>query len=125
MTAHDRPSQFVELLKQFGMHFPLLAVYAAGVVLALAWLRRGPRPALLVLIGSGLLLLTTVFMVFWYALLPSLLVQRDLAGGDVLHVFTLSNVCHIVLNAIGAGFLIAAAFIGRSPPQTTRPASPA
>jgi hypothetical protein len=103
------------LIQQLPYIAPMVVVYAVGVVLSLVYLRRCPLPATLALIGSALLLVTTIGV--------PLLQGFALEGGgrrgsfgrpdQLLQVIGLGGT---LLRTAGYALLLAAVFTGRRGP---------
>src|SRR4051794_4547916 len=109
-------SIFWAILSNIGHNLPLLLAALGGLIFALVLIGRQPRPAVFVLAGAGLLLLTELLFAVWYPCVPWLF-----SGGgfnvDRLRmmgwVSTISRVFHHILQAVAIGLLVTAAFIGR------------
>jgi MFS family permease len=95
---------FIFFLIRLQVMAPLLLAYLVGMVLALAFWRRCPRPSRLTLLGLGLRLVTALVGTF----LALYLLQ---AGKDLSTTQLIEN----VIAAAAFGLLLAAVFIGRKP----------
>jgi hypothetical protein len=107
--------------QQFPVQAPSLITYLVGLFLAVASLRRCPGPAVLVLLATGLLLLTTI----GGTLVQSYLIQGQTRGGlgmqRVALVMSLVAIVRSLAHALGIGLLLAAAFAGRGRPPGRKP----
>lgn len=97
------------LLSQLGYQSPGLVVCAVGVVLGLMWLRRSPLPAILALIGCGLMVVTSLGV----AVVQALLFDRRANDIEFTRAMTAVAVLGSAGRAVGLGLLVAAAFVGR------------
>jgi len=98
------------------LQLPLYLVWLAGIGLALIRRQRHPRASLLALIGIGMLLASSVLSTIVSFGLP-LLYEAGAVRGGVAMLANLLGVCRIVfsvIEAIGCGLLLAAAFSGRA-----------
>lgn len=92
---------------------PMVLAYLIGMILAMVFWRRCPSTAVLVLLGSGLLLLMSVGgnFVFQYV------VQSGQGWGwrdeKIRTVLTTLGFVNSVIGALGFALLLAAAFAGR------------
>jgi hypothetical protein len=124
-----------DLLPQFVPHVPLLIAYVAGLVVAVVYGKRYPRPCLLLGLACFLLLMTAIVTTVGFYV-----VMRSQAGGRFLgHVLTALNLVGGLLRAAGFALVVLAVFVDRgrrSPsdersrddmatPRVGRPAPPA
>ena len=91
---------------------PMLLVYLVAFVLALIFLQRAPKPALLTLCGSTILLAVAV----GGAVVQSLLISN----GAMPTVLALTGLAAGCVRALATGLLVAAIFLGRSPAGADR-----
>jgi hypothetical protein len=98
-----------------------IVVYLVGVILGLALLGRHRGPAILVLLGSGLLLLTTVSMVGLQAYLFQVREQQAWSHSQFATIMGAIGIVGSVLRAIALAMFLAAAFVGRRSPVHSKP----
>jgi hypothetical protein len=91
-----------------------LLVYFLGVVLALINLRRCAVPALLCLLGCGLLLLTSFVTTGIQAVIIPQQADGTLQPGQFVQLMSLVGVAGSIARAAGIGLLVAAVFVGRN-----------
>ena len=103
----------IPVLRQLLQQSPVLLVYLIGIVMAIVFWRRSPSASILVILGAGLLLLSSVTLpfVFQYILYS----QRDHVSTSegLSTVFVVLGLISGFVHAVGLGFFIAAAFAGR------------
>ena len=108
---------FIFLLDQLLGQAPLLLAYVVGVILALVFWRRCPRPSMLTFLAMMLLLITTLVQAF--------LIGYLLQGGwnpEKLRLFMRATVLMgNLLHMTAIGLILAAVFIGRKVAQQSRP----
>jgi hypothetical protein len=111
----DHP--LVRALESLAWEVPLLVMYGAGMVAALVYWRRFPRPCLLTFLGSGLLLATTV----WPPVAYSYIEEVRRRNGDMIsklgwlsHLIYVTAILH---RTVGVGLLVTAVFSSRSQGQ--------
>jgi hypothetical protein len=97
------------LLTQLAYRAPGMLAYLTGVVLSLVYLRRHPRPAVLALLGSGLLLLVSTASLF----LAVFLLRPDGNLQQRALLFGIIGFAASILHAIGFILVAVAVFIGR------------
>jgi hypothetical protein len=117
--AEGNDGFFIFLLTRLAVRVPTLMVYLAGLVLALLNLRRHRTPAVLTLLGTGLLLLVSLTS-FW---LESFLLWRR-SGEDLgqsLRLLTGLGFAAAILNALGIALILTAVFLGRLRPMPVAP----
>lgn len=103
----------VFVLSQLGYQAPILLVYLAAFVLALAYLGRTRGPAILTLSGIAVLVLSTLAAT---AIQAYLIHARGLGGRDPAGISRLMQIVGIagsLIRAAGTSLLIAAIFTGR------------
>ncbi|RMF33497.1 MAG: hypothetical protein D6759_06865 [Chloroflexi bacterium] len=106
----------VLFLTQLGGQSPLLLAYLVGIVLALVFWRRYPRPCAFTLVAMGLLVLTLLGQTF----LGAYFVVYRGAGvgwgaGRVGRVLMVNTLIGSLIRALAFGLLLAAVFVGREP----------
>lgn len=102
------------VLQQLAFQAPVLLVYFVGFTLALVYLQRHSTASILTLLGTGILMVTTVVSIG----VQAYLLQRHLdAGWPVAFYAQLLSVAGIVgsiADAIGLALVVAAVFAGRA-----------
>src|SRR5688572_27411801 len=92
---------------------PLLVVYLGAAVLAITLWSRHPRPALFVMLGSVVLLLTTLA---WPAVQSWVMTSRTAGGLSTAQVGQRVAILSLLMSVVRAGayvLLVCAAFVGR------------
>lgn len=104
------------ILMQLLFQGPTLLIYIIGSILAIVMWQRARTPALLLLIGVGVLLLSAIFgvVVQNYALYAGDGVDIASRGALMGLIGFLTNIMH----AVGVLLLVLAAFAGRKAPTT-------
>jgi hypothetical protein len=114
-------SMWAEVVKQLMRQGPSLLVQVGGIILAIMWWKRWPRPAMLVVVGLIIQLLVIVGTSLSYLVLPNI---SSVTGVRLL------TLMWSVLYAVGTCVLIGAAFAARAArptaafPVAARPAPP-
>ncbi|RME49986.1 MAG: hypothetical protein D6796_03930 [Caldilineae bacterium] len=101
-------NMFTVALGQLAGQSLLLLVYLVGIVLALVFWRRYPRPCAFTLGAMGLLLLTTIgqtVMTFYFAY----------RFGPTPRLIAGSALVSTLIRAVAFGLLLAAIFVDREP----------
>jgi len=108
-------SIFSQYLMQLLAQVPVLIAYVAGIIAVLAFWQRCPRPAMFTLIGTALLLVTTLAQPF---LIVYLLMQlRQRLGMDVMNLLMAVNTIFWgAIRAAAYGLLLTAVFVNRKEP---------
>ena len=94
---------------------PLLLVYVVGMVVALSYLPRYRRPAMMTLIATGALLAVSIGQAF----LVQYVIQANSSGmgspglGGMLSIVALAS---SLIRAAATGLILAAVFMGRTAP---------
>jgi len=105
----------VLFLTQLAGQSPLLLAYLVGIVLALAFRPRYPRPCAFTLAAMGLLVLTLLGQ----TLLGAYVVYRGAGltweAGKVGRVLMVNTLAGSLIRALALGLLLAAVFVGREP----------
>jgi hypothetical protein len=104
---------FIPFLIQLLGQAPVLLAYLVGLVLALVFYQRCPRPALLTLIALALLLVTTLVQSFLF--IYSVRARDDFGWNDEQFGWWLSatGLMGSVIRAAAFGLMLTAVFIGR------------
>lgn len=98
------------VLGQFVVQLPLLLVYIAGLVLAVARWQQHRRVSLIALIAIALLLFDLIVGTFT-AILPTVLLSRyDWSASQIGTVFAVSGIIRSVIVAVAFGLLLWAIF---------------
>lgn len=108
-------SLLVELLKQMTYYLPQFVAYLLGIVVAFAKWRRYPRPALLVVLGCGLLMLNDIGQ---FALVYCIFSQTTNISAWLM---TVIRVVHSAVLAGGIMLLVTAAFVARRTAMSSSP----
>lgn len=101
------------LMSNLGINAPVLLVYLVAFILALVYLNRFWAPALLTLVGAGVLGTVTLGIAVAQAWLIE---SRQANGGSQAEYAWLMwglGMTGSVLRAVGLGLLVAAIFVGR------------
>lgn len=101
------------LLQQIAYSIPGLLAYLAGLILALIFIRKYPVPAMLTLVGSLILLVTTVGIILTQFYLFRSRLQYGWSGSDYSRMLGIVSITGNILRALGLGFWLAAVFVGR------------
>jgi hypothetical protein len=112
-------SNFIAAFGSFLPRLPLFLVCIAGIVLALTNWNIYRKPALLVLSASAALLLGIVlgFMIHLIAMNHA---NSERSPTEMANIFAVLGIFQGLLSAVGYGFLLTAAFIGRNHPLPPR-----
>lgn len=106
-----------DIITQFLMQLlgqtPMLLVYLFGMVIALVFWRRCPSTAVLVLLGSGLLLLASVAGTFAFQYIIQSWHDWGWRSEKMGTVLTTLGLVNSLMGALGFALLLAAAFVGR------------
>ena len=104
----------IPFLTQLAGQSPVLFVYLVGIVLALVFWRRYPRPCAFTVIAMGLLMLTSVGQTFVDLYL---VVYRGIGQGwdpeRLRWVLTANALAGVFVRALAFGLLLAAVFVDR------------
>jgi hypothetical protein len=106
-------NSWMMVLSQFLGQAPTLLIYLAGIVLCAVWWRRAPRAAMLALIGTGILLATSVAVT-----LATVYYINNRAATPVSSlsmIMTFIGIGGSVLRAVGFGLVLFAVFAQRPP----------
>ena len=112
---------FIQFLTQLLGQAPILLVYLVGMVVALVFWRRCPRPAMLTLIGMALLLVTTLVQSFLFIYFHW---ARDDFGWSherLGWMLSANGLVGSVFRAAAFGLVLTAVFIGRKERWQTAP----
>jgi len=112
---------FIQFLTQLLGQAPVLLVYLVGMVLALVFWRRCPRPAMLTLIGMALLLVTTLVQSFLFIYLVW---ARDDFGWSQERLgwmLSANGLMGSVIRAAAFALVLTAVFMGRKERWQTTP----
>ncbi len=101
------------LIQQLAYAGPVIAVYLAGMVLAVIFIRKYPGPATLTLAATIILLVTTVGLIFAQGYLSTLIKEYGWSQVQYNQRLSLVAIPGSVLKALGSGLLLAAVFVGR------------
>jgi hypothetical protein len=95
---------------------PMLLVYAVASILAMTKLRIHPRPAVLTLLGVGVLAVSSLVGIGVYAALAELRMNSGMEPRQSAALQGAISMALRILQAVGMGLLIAAIFSGRPKP---------
>ena len=107
------------LLQQIAYSIPGLLAYLAGLILALIFIKKYPLPAMLTLVGSLILMVTTIGIILIQFLLFRSRLQNGWSGTDFNRMLGIVSIFGNILRALGVGFWLAAVFIGRKKQSAT------
>jgi hypothetical protein len=104
---------FAAFVMQLVVRSPTLLTYVIGLIVAVTYWKRYPRPSFLVFTGMGMALITWVSSAFIYTYLPRAMIDF---GWDHRNFTWITSAIGFVTNLINAGaltMLLTAVFIGR------------
>ena len=105
------------LLNQFAYQAPLLLVSLVGLIIAAVNRNRCPTPALLTMLGCGLIFLVglaqpVISSIFWQQLR-----EGELTPEQYTRMMGIIGIVVSCTRAVGVALVIVAVFMGRSRPQ--------
>lgn len=100
-------------LQQLVYQLPGLLVYTLGLLLALVYWRRCHGPALLTVIGCGLLFLTAVGHTAVYVVLVEQRQAGEIPHEQFARVMSLLGLVSSGTRAVGLALVVIAVFVGR------------
>jgi len=103
-----------QVLASLGSQLPLLAVWAIGALLALAFWKRDPRGALMVLLACLICLCTDFGFTVIYAVVPQYLHGPEIAGMGIRTAFMILGFVRSCVIAV-AWTLLLVAVLRRNP----------
>ncbi|MEK6333872.1 MAG: hypothetical protein AABM67_02925 [Acidobacteriota bacterium] len=109
------------LLQQFAYVSPQILVYLAGVALGIFFIKKYGTSAMLVLGGSGVLLITTIGQTLLQVYLFRVRINYGWSAADYARVLSMVAVLASLLRALGLALWLIAVFIGRKTKTTTQP----
>jgi tellurite resistance protein TehA-like permease len=102
-----------QMLRQLLYYSPTMLVEIVALVLALMWMRRAKKAAILTIVGVAISLVTFAL----YAFLFAMVIQRDREQGhDAMSLstqFAIIGAMSSLGRATGLAFIVAAIFVGR------------
>jgi hypothetical protein len=107
-------SNFSFLIQQLLYSAPSLVAYAVGIVLALTFMRRHPRPATLTLIGCALLFFTSLGRTLAMSYFMDQLRSGGMTSASYGGMASAVSLVTALIYAGSFGLLLAAVFTGRS-----------
>jgi hypothetical protein len=113
MSSRFFDDTLVQIVRQLGMMSPLLLVYAAGIFLGFMSLEKHRRSAVLLIAGTGILLVSTAGFPFVFHAVMSANHNRPDGGPSVAGILTALSLLNTLVHAVGVGLLIAAALVDR------------
>ena len=105
----------IPLLRHLWADWPVLLMYVAGIVLALWYRRRYPRPCAFTLIASVLFLLTRIGETAANLYVLREVGEADLSSEKLIWILKLITQFGSCLRALAYGLLLAAVFTNRGP----------
>ena len=109
------------MIQQLAYAVPTLIVYLVGMVLAVIFVRKYPRPALLTLFATIILLVTTVGITFAQGYLSTLRLEYGWSQIQYGQRLSLVSIPGSILRGLGTALLLAAVFVGRKSKTITSP----
>lgn len=103
-------------VRGLGIRLPYILVCVAGLVVALMRWSRHPRTSLLTLLGSAILLVSSLATIVVYDLVSLAINRWEVAMEQASTLFTATSFVAFTVDAIGVGFLLAAVFRKRAAP---------
>ena len=103
----------MHLVSQMAGQAPVLLVYLFGIILCAARWRRAPRAAMLALIGTGMMLLTTLVTGFLVAYVIANQSSLGLPVGRMGQLLAYVSIGGSILRAAGFALVLAAVFTQR------------
>ena len=103
-------------LTQLAGQSPVLFVYLVGMVLAVVFWRRYPRPSAFTLTAMGLLILTSIgqtFVNLYFVVYRG--IGQDWGPERLRWALTANTLVGSLVRAVAFGLLLAAIFVGREP----------
>jgi hypothetical protein len=101
------------LLSQLTYQAPVMFVYLIGIALGLAFFRRCAVPAMLCLVGCGLLLLTTLVVAGMQAEILQQQNGGDLPAYRIAQLMSAVGIAGSGVRAVGFGLLNTGVFVNR------------
>jgi hypothetical protein len=108
------------LLQQLIPQIPLLMVYLAGMVLAVVFWGRASGPAIMTVLGCGVLITTTLVMAFVYSSMFERLREGNMTNEQFAQTMRAIGMVGSAGRAGGLLLIIIAVFTGRTRPQPER-----
>jgi hypothetical protein len=101
------------LTQQLAYAAPALIVYLVGMVLAVIFIRKYPGPAILTLLATIILLVTTIGIAMAQVHFMRLRVEPGWTTARYGQVMSVVSIAGSMLRALGLALLLAAVFVGR------------
>lgn len=106
------------LLAQILIQLPILFVSSVGVILAIGFWSKAPRPCLLTLIAMGLLLITTVSILCIQGYAHQAQNERYWDIAQYSQIMSATAITGSIIRAVAVGLLLGAVVSGRSPTRS-------
>jgi uncharacterized membrane protein len=104
-------------LQQLPYHLPILIVSLVGLSLSVIFWSRCPGPALLTLIATVLLLVTTVAVIGAQNYIISARLENGWTNQKFMEMSNMVSLIATVVRALSIGMLVIAVFMGRNRPS--------
>jgi hypothetical protein len=101
------------LFQQLAYSAPQLIVYVLGIILAAIFIRKYPGPALLTLLATIILLVTTLGLALAQGSIMRLRFESGWTITQYSQVMSVLSIVASILRALGLAVLLAAVFFGR------------
>ncbi len=109
------------LTQQLAYAAPALLVYLVGMVLAVIFIRKYPGPAILTLLGTGILLVTTIGIALAQVHFMRLRVESGWTTARYGQMSSVVSIAGSMLRGLGLALWLAAVFVGRKSKTITSP----
>jgi MFS superfamily sulfate permease-like transporter len=106
-------SVLTQFTTQLATRSPVLLVYVIGLVLALVFWQRHPRPCVLVLLAMVLALFTSLVSAFLFTYLPRAMDEFGWNHHQLGLMLSAVSITASILHAGAMGMLLTAVFVGR------------
>jgi hypothetical protein len=106
------------LIQQLAYSAPVLIVYLAGIVLGVIFIKKYPTPAMLTLVASVILLVTTVGVFLAQAYITRSRLEYGWSTDRYSQMMSLVSIAGTIVRAVGLGLWLAAVFVGRKSKTT-------
>ena len=109
------------LAQQLAYAAPALIVYLVGMVLAVIFIRKYPGPAILTLLATVILLVTTIGTALAQVYFMRLRVESGWTTARYGQMMSVVSIAGSMLRALGLALWLAAVFVGRKSKTITSP----
>jgi hypothetical protein len=107
-------NMFHTVLMQLATRLPTLLVYAVGLVLAISFWSRYPKPCLLLFLSMCTALFAVITSTFLFVYLPRAMNDFGLDHQQLVHYFWVVGVTSNIVHAGAVVLLLTAVFAGRN-----------